>query len=296
MAAFSFAFMDNILSLHHELVEKTYKHGGYHTFKINDPKPREIHKASVRDRLVHHAVFRILSPYFERQFIFDSYSSRLGKGTHKAINRLRSFIGKVSKNHTKTAWILKCDIKKFFASIDHGILKTILAEYICDKNILWLLAQIIDSFHTKEKPGTGLPLGNLTSQLFVNVYMNIFDQFAKRKLRARHYIRFADDFVIVHRNKKHLENFITKISEFLGNRLKLSPHPNKVSIRTITSGVDFLGWVHFPKYRVLRTSTKRRIFKRLKKNRNNASVQSYLGLMRHGNTYKLRKKTQITNS
>jgi len=171
---FSLNLMDNILLLHSNLVNYTYKHGGYQAFKINDPKPRDIHKAEVRDRLLHHAIYRVLYPFFDRTFINDSYSCRIDKGTHKAVKRLNCFVGKVSKNNTCACWILKCDIRKFFANIDHKILLNILSEYIPDKNILWLLREIISSFNTR--PEVGLPLGNLTSQLFVNIYMNRFDQ------------------------------------------------------------------------------------------------------------------------
>ncbi len=287
VAKFSLHFLDNILSLHRELVEKTYRHGGYQAFKINDPKPRDIHKASVRDRLVHHAIYRILYPYFDRKFIFDSYSCRIGKGTHKAINRLRKFAHIVSKNNTQTCWILKCDIRKFFANIDHKTLKNILAKYITDKDVLWLLARAIDSFETKNKPGVGLPLGNLTSQLLVNIYLNEFDQFVKRNLKARCYARYCDDFVIIHEDKKYLENIMPRISKFLEVELKLSLHPDKVFIKTLFSGVDFLGWVNFSKHRTLRTSTKRRMLKRLEKKSKPESIASYLGLLKHGNACRL---------
>lgn len=136
VAEFSMKFVDRAVQLHEDLIGKNYLHGGYQAFKISDPKPRDIHKATVRDRLVHHAIYRILYPYFDRQFIFDSYSCRDNKGTHKAINRFQQFGRKVSKNNTLTAWVLKCDIRKFFASIDHQILKGILAQHIQDKNIL----------------------------------------------------------------------------------------------------------------------------------------------------------------
>ena len=165
--------MDNILKLHHDLVYHKYEHGGYKAFKVYDPKTRNIHKATVRDRFLHHAIYRQLYPFFDRIFIFDSYSCRLGKGTHKAIVRFNQFFLKVSRNKTKTCWVLKSDIRKFFASIDHKILINILKDYISDENIIWLLTKVIDSFQTKN--GKGLPLGNLTSQLFANVYLNEFD-------------------------------------------------------------------------------------------------------------------------
>ncbi len=297
VAEFSLHFMDNIFVVHKELLEKTYKHGGYKAFKINDPKPRDIHKASVRDRLVHHAIYRILYPYFDQKFVSDSFSCRKCKGTHKAINRFREFSYKVGKNNTKTCWILKCDIKKFFANIDHQILKNILAKYIGDEDILWLLGQVINSFCTGEETGIGLPLGNLTSQLFVNIYMNEFDQFVKHKLKTKYYIRYCDDFVILSEDRKFLAKTISLIQNFLFEKLKLELHPDKIYIKTMASGVDFLGWVNFPDHRILRTSTKRRMSKNIKdKSGKIETIQSYLGLIRYGNTYKIKIKNAIIKS
>jgi len=292
---FSFNLMDNIYSLHNDLENKTYAHSFYEAFKLNDPKPRDIHKASVRDRLLHHAIYRILYPYFDKKFIHDSYSCRIGKGTNKATNRFRDFIRKVSKNNTKQCWILKGDIKKFFASIDHDILKQILAKHIEGQDTLWLLNKVIDSFNTKNQLSKGLPLGNLTSQLLVNIYMNEFDQFVKHNLKVKYYIRYADDFVVIYQNRKYLENILEQIKKFLENNLKLTLHPDKVFIKTISSGVDFLGWVHFPSHRVLRTSTRRRMFKRVVENPKPATIQSYLGLLKRGSTFKISQKMVKSN-
>jgi retron-type reverse transcriptase len=275
--------------LHQELSSGTYRHGGYHAFKINDPKPRDIHKASVRDRLLHHALYRVLYPFFDRTFIADSYSCRVGKGTHKAMNRFRCFFYEVSKNDTRTCRVLKCAIRKFFASIDQQILQDILNARIEDARVLSLLSNIIGSFDSG-RSGKGLPLGNLTSQLLVNVYMNEFDQFAKHRLKAKHYIRYADDFVFLSRDKESLHNTLRYIVVFLRMRLKLELHPDKVFIQTLASGVDFLGWVHFPNHRVLRSATKRRMLRRLmESDRREEVVQSYLGLLFHGNTTKLQR-------
>jgi len=136
---FSLNLMDNIFQLHNDLANLTYKHGGYQAFNICDPKPRNIHKASIRDRLLHHAIYRKLYPLYDRTFIADSYSCRINKGTHKALNRFTRYAYKVSKNNTRTCWVLKCDIRKFFENIDHAILLNILKERISDKNIIWLL-------------------------------------------------------------------------------------------------------------------------------------------------------------
>lgn len=276
----------NILPLHQELAEKTYRHSSYEAFNISDPKPRNIHKASVRDRLLHHAIYRKLYPFFDKAFISDSYSCRFGKGSHRAMERFKSFGQKVSKNRTKTAWVLKCDIRKFFASIDHGILLDILERYVPDEDIVWLFSRIIGSFHSTGE-GVGLPLGNLTSQLLVNIYMNEFDQFMKHKVKVKYYIRYADDFVILSDRREWLESIVSVIGDFLADRLRLALHPKKVFIKTVASGVDLLGWVHFPDHRVLRSSTRRRMDKSIAAWPSEASIQSYLGLLSHGNARKL---------
>jgi len=288
VAVFSIKFVDNIRQLNVDLEKRTYQHGGYQAFMISDPKPRLIHKASVRDRLLHHAIYRVLYPYYDRKFIFDSFSRRLNKGTHCSLNRFGEYGRIVSHNNTRTVWVLKCDIRKFFASIDHDILLKILARRIKDQDIIWLLEKIIRSFQTEGKTGVGLPLGNLTSQLLVNVYMNEFDNYLKRQLRVKYYLRYADDFIILHQDRFYLEKILHDIKDFLYKELKLLLNQNKVFVKTLASGVDFLGWVHFPTHRVLRTTTKRRMFRNIKTNSgNNETIQSYLGLLKHGNTYKL---------
>ncbi len=287
---FELRLMENILSLHRDLTIKTYKHSPYEAFNISDPKPRNIHKATVRDRLLHHALYRTMYPFFDKTFISDSFSCRKWKGAHKAMNRFRSFSYKVSKNHTKTAWVLKCDIRKFFASIDHEILFQILRRYISDGNILWLLSEIVGSFSVKN--GVGLPLGNLTSQLLVNIYMNEFDQFVKHKLKQKFYIRYADDFVFLSQSRHELENLTPLLEIFLDEKLKLKIHPDKLFIKTFSSGVDFLGWVNFPDHRVLRTATKRRMIRNLQLNFFEESVSSYQGMLSHGNGWKLEKEIE----
>ncbi len=309
---FQLRLMEYILSLHRDLRNRTYRHGYYKHFKIADPKPRDIHKASVRDRLLHRALYRKLYPFFDRTFIADSFSCRLGKGTHKAMNRFRAFAYKVSKNHTRTCFVLKCDIRKFFANIDHEVLFSILERYISDADILNLLKNIVGSFrsvcvhlantHGREcllntpEEAIGLPLGSLTSQLMVNIYMNEFDQFVKHRLKAKYYIRYADDFVLLSHDRKGLEQLLPQIKLFLEEQLKLSLHPDKVFIKTFASGVDFLGWVHFPDHRVLRTSTKQRMFRRLQGVPSDETVASYRGLLSHGNAHTLQKRFEESYS
>lgn len=281
--------IDHIMELHAELADGTYRHGPYQAFHICDPKPRHIHKASLRDRLLHHAVYRILYPFFDRTFIADSYSCRLDKGTHKAMDRFQYFHRRVSRNNTRTCWVLKCDIRKFFASIDHETLFSVLQQYIPDERIIELIREVVGSFHST-RPGIGLPLGNLTSQLLVNIYMNEFDQYVKHRLEAKYYIRYADDFVFLSPDRDWLAVVLAEIDLFLRQHLRLQLHPKKVSLKTLASGVDFLGWVHFPKHRVLRGVAKRRMFKRVQQKNSDETICSYIGLLKHGQSFKLKQR------
>lgn len=289
VAEFNLHLSSHIFNLHEDLRNKKYIHGEYEAFSINDPKPRSIHKATIKDRLLHHAIYRVLYPYFNKLFIYESYSCRNNKGTHRAMSSFKNMEYEASYENTKTLWVLKCDIKKFFASVDQGILIEILRKYIQNKDTLWLLKRVIESFCSTEKE-KGLPLGNLTSQLLVNIYMNEFDQWMKNTMNIKYYIRYADDFVILSTDKNYLLELVPKILDFLEGELKLSLHPDKVFIKTFASGVDFLGWVHFPNHRVLRTSTKKRMFKKILKNSNKTTIISYLGLLKHGNTSKIIQK------
>ncbi len=229
------------------------------------------------------------------------------------MQRFRSFAYQASKNHTRTCWVLKCDIRKFFASIDHQILFDILAAYIPDDRIQALIVEVVRSFRSEHtsclshptgrvkqepdacspRPAIGLPLGNLTSQLLVNAYMNEFDQFAKHKLKAKYYLRYADDFVFLSPSRPGLDDMLPRIGCFLSGRLHLALHSDKMSIATFASGVDFLGWVHFPSWRVLRTATKRRMFRRLSETKKEAVVGSYLGLLSHGNAWRLKQQIHV---
>lgn len=285
---------DNIIDLHNLLKTKTYKHDEYSAFNISDPKPRNIHKAIVRDRFLHHLIYKELYPYFDQRFIHDSYSCRKNKGTHRALNRFRYFARKVSKNNTKTCYVLKCDIKKFFASVNHNILCAILKRRIEGEEMHWLIKQVVSSFHTTEI-GVGLPLGNLTSQLFVNIYMHEFDMFVKQELRIKYYLRYADDFAVFSEDKEYLEEILLRMEKFLNEKLKLKLHENKVYIKTYASGIDFLGWIHFPHHRQIRTTTKRKVIRKLKGYPKPETINSYKGLLGHGDTYKLKRniKTKI---
>jgi len=284
---FEFKLEDNLFRLHQELEDKTYQPDLYLSFHIQDPKLRHIHKASVRDRILHQAIFRILYPIFDKSFIYDSYSSRADKGTHAGVNRLERFLVKASQNNHKVVYALKCDISKFFDSIDQGILLNLIKKKISDLDTLWLIKTIIKSF--EKSPSKGLPLGNVTSQLFANIYMNELDQFAKHKLKIKYYIRYADDFIALSSMSAPLIELIPKIDNFLTTSLKLRLHPNKIIIRKYSQGIDFLGYVLRPRHRLLRTKTKRRLFNKI----NEKNKPSYLGLLRHGNTYKIKRRIDI---
>lgn len=278
---------DNLFALHEELKTKTYQHSPYTAFNIYDPKFRHIHKAIVRDRVVHHAVVSFIEPIFDRTFIYDSYSCRKGKGTHKSVRRLALFVRKVSNNYTGSCFVLKLDIKKFFASVDHQILLDCVKNKVTDNDLLWLIQNIIGSFSS----GTGIPIGNLTSQIFANIYLNELDQFIKYVIKEKYYIRYCDDFVIVSNSKENLADLISKIDIFIKENLKLSLHQQKKIIRKYTQGIDFLGYVVLPHYILPRTKTKRRIYRKLKENMGkknfDQSLQSYLGYLSHAKSFRL---------
>lgn len=281
---FNLNLEENIFQLHQELKDNTYKHSNYTAFYITDPKLRHIHKACVRDRVLHHAVFRILYFIFNKGFIFDSYSCRLNKGTHRAARRLKVFCRRSSRNNSKNFFALKCDIKKFFDSVDQKILIDLITRKIKDRNVLCLLQVIIGSFCCKEN--CGLPIGNVTSQLFANIYLNQLDQFVKHNLKIKRYLRYCDDFVILSQNQSELFTLVNTISNFLSKQLRLTLHPNKIIIRKYRQGIDFLGYVVRPYCVNLRTKTKKRILKKVNKN----NLPSYLGVLKHCNGYKIKKR------
>lgn len=279
---FSIDLFTNINQIYTELKNKTYQHSGYLHFKVNDQKPRDIHKAIVKDRIVHRLVYDTLYNYFDDKFIYDSYSCRKKKGVHKAITRYKFFSRKISQNYTKQVWVLKCDIKKCFASVKQDVLLKLLYKYIEDETMLILLKGILKSFPK------GLPLGNLTSQLLINIYLHELDIFIKHNLRQKYYIRYADDFVIFNTDKIELNNIFFKIQKFLKEELFLELH-SKINIQTIYSGVMFLGWRHYSKHRILRSSTKHRAIVGLQ-SKEEKVINAYLGLLKWGNTHKIMEK------
>jgi retron-type reverse transcriptase len=239
-------------------------------------------------------------PIFDETFIHDSYSCREDRGTHKAVYRFEKFARAVSKNYTQPCFVLKCDVKKFFASVNHDILMRLIKKKVKDEDTLQLVGAIIDSFGEAipQKNNSqmsfdilapiGMPIGNLTSQLFANIYLNELDQFVKNELKIKHYIRYCDDFVFLSTDIDDLKYIRSKAESFLRSELRLELHPNKVSIEKMSKGVDFLGYVTLPHHRLLRTKTKKRMLKRVSKR----NLDSYHGIMKHCNGYGLEKKVK----
>jgi retron-type reverse transcriptase len=299
---FSLRAEENLFYLIADLRNGNYTHGQYIRFIVCDPKRREIAKAPVRDRVLHHALCRVLTPLFEPSFVFDSYSSRKEKGIHKAGKRLDKFAQKLAHNHTKTIWILQVDMRKFFDSVDHEILFSLLRKKIKNEKVLSLLEIIIQSY--EKSKGKGIPLGNLTSQLFSNVYLDLLDNFVKRELQAKYYLRYADDIIILSRDKNFLEDCLSKVANFIEEKLKLDLHPKKISLKRWKQGIDFLGYVHFPTHSVLRTKTKRRMIGRMAeknielKNKKisdksyQQSLQSYFGVLKHCRGRKIKTRLE----
>lgn len=299
VAQFEFSLEENIFQLHEDLIAWKYVHAPYESFYVRDPKVRHIHKAGVRDRIVHQAIFRVLYPHVDRFFVFDSYSCRFNKGTHAAANRLHVLAQKCSHNWKENIFALQCDVKRFFDSIEHETLLRLLSERIADTATMRLVGLVVRSFEKEERKG--LPLGNVTSQLFANVYLNELDQFVKRQLKERYYVRYCDDFVILSQDINSLYKTLARIRIFLCGDLGLFLHDDKISVRKYAQGIDFLGYVDFPRFRIMRTRTKRRMIRRLEKERKalrsgiinkrhfENSLQSYTGILKHCNGHKIRE-------
>lgn len=304
----------NLLRVQKQLRNKTYRHGSYNFFTIYEPKKREISAAPFKDRIVHHAVYQILEPIYDNNFIYDSYACRKGKGTHAAVKRLKKFL-QSHYDKTDQTYALKCDVSKCFPSINHQILIKILQKTIKEQKLMWLLEEIISSYESDDRYNhlfasdshfiqdrpRGIPIGNLTSQLFMNVYLNELDQFMKHNLRAQYYLRYVDDFIILHSSKPYLHQLTEKIRNFLSDELFLTLHPKKVRVFPVEQGVDFLGYVVFKNHIRLRSTNVKKFKKRLKKfkkqfrlgqiskDKIKASITSWLAHAQQADTYNLRK-------
>ncbi|MGV8168491.1 MAG: reverse transcriptase domain-containing protein [Candidatus Nanoarchaeia archaeon] len=295
---------ENLLQLRTELIMQTYQPKPLETFILRDPKTRKISKADFRDRVIHHAICNIIEPDIDKTFISDSYANRLGKGSLNAIKRFELFSKKVSKNNTTACYVLKADIKHYFKTVKHKILLDILRRNINDENIIWLINIVLEN-HQTDKIGEGMPLGNLTSQFFANIYLNELDQYIKHELKAKHYIRYVDDFVIFSHNKEELEKYRQQIDIFLKRNLSLELHPEKTRIMNIKQGIPFLGIKIFPNHRALLSRNKRKFqnkLKQLKKQYNEKKInreqviecfQGWLTYASNADSYKYRR--QITS-
>ncbi|MFN8467195.1 MAG: reverse transcriptase domain-containing protein [Caldilineaceae bacterium] len=310
VAAFELDLEANLFRLQEELAARTYVPGPYRNFYIRERKLRLISAAPFRDRVVHHALCRVLDPIWERRFVYDSYACRRGKGTHKALDRCQQF----ARSH---AYVLQCDVHQFFPAIDLQILRAKLARLIGDGDVLWLVDQILDGgagvlapmYEPEWFPGDdllaplrprGLPIGNLTSQTWANVYLDSLDQFVKRELRCRAYVRYCDDFILFHDDKAQLHSWKEAVQRCL-NDLRLNLNWRRAAVYPTRTGIPFLGIRIFPSHRRLRADNVRLARARLRRNRDayhagrlpvskfRESLLAWLAHAAHGDTYRLRR-------
>lgn len=269
----------NIDSLHFALVNKTYTTGAYTNFPVFDKKERIVSRLPFIDRIVHHAVLLIVEPLLTSVYTTDTYSCIKGRGTHKASYALR----KALRNKTATTYYLQLDIKKFYPSVDHSILKALLRRKFKDQDLLWLFDNIIDS-------APGLPIGNYTSQHFGNFYLCFLDHYIKQELKAKYLFRYLDDYVLLADNKKDLHVMLAAIRTYLKDNLKLTVKGN-YKIRPVSEGIDFVGYVHFSHDHVeIRKAIKQAFARMLAKKKNPASIAAYKGWLVHCNSRNLVKK------
>jgi len=296
----------NLADLRIELLSEIYKPSPLETFILRDPKTRVISKSDFRDRIIHHAIVNVLEPIFDKSFIFDSYANRKGKGTLKAIKRFDEFMRKVSKNNSRECFVLKADIKHYFEEVNHDILLQIIKRKISDKRGLHLIKEILDNTNFESQKGRvaseiykkGMPLGNLTSQFFANIYLNELDNFIKRILRVKFYVRYVDDFIILHKSKEQLEKWKKEIDCFLREKLRLELHPQKSRVIYLSRGVDFVGFRNFYHFKLLRKRNVRKMKNKILlfdkdeiilKNLSEI-LQGWQAYAKLANTYKLRKQ------
>jgi retron-type reverse transcriptase len=310
VAAFEFDLEGRLLQLQRELREQTYLPGPYRSFYIQEAKRRWVSAAPFRDRVVHHALCNVIEPLFERTFIGDSYANRVGKGTHRALDRAQH----LAQGHR---YVLQCDIVQFFPSVDHAILRSILARKIADAGVLWLIDGILasgegvlaqeyelayfpgDDLFAVQRP-RGLPIGNLTSQFWANVYLNELDQFVKRELRCRAYVRYVDDFLLFGENKRQLWAWKDAVRRFLRG-LRLLVHERQSTVYPVTNGIPFLGFRLYPTHRRLRRRNGVAFARRLRTwygavangemsvAELHAHVQGWIAHAEHGDTWGLRR-------
>jgi RNA-directed DNA polymerase len=305
VAEFEALLADNLLELQEEMQQKTYRPGKYHNFTIHEPKKRLISAAPFRDRVVHHALCNVTVPHFEKLFIANSFANRLGKGTHRALWACQQY----SREYP---YALQCDVKQFFPSIDHALLRNTLQSMLPDDSLLWLIDRILfsgrgvlseeyqmtffpgDDLFSVQRP-RGLPIGNLTSQLWANCYLNPFDHFVRRELSCRAYLRYVDDFVLFSNNRSDLMKWRTAIMDRLA-RYRLTLHEESAYPRAVTEGLPFLGFVLFPDHRRLKARKGYQFRRRLGHSlavdsfeQVRDSVQGWLNHACYGDTFGLRQ-------
>lgn len=310
---FSHNVEENLIQIQNELIWKTYEVGKYREFYVYEPKKRLIMALPFKDRVVQWAIYRVLEPILDKQYIYDSYGCRKGKGTQKAADRVQYWERKLVRSHKKP-YYLKLDISKYFYRVDHDVLMSILRRKIKDKDLLWLLEKIIRSettdfgvnlgdhhFEEERIGGMGMPIGNLTSQLFANLYLNELDQYAKHEMKLRYYIRYMDDILILHEDKQELHRVLMEIDAYLNTYLKLQLN-NKTAIRPIKDGVEYVGFRIWPTHRKLTKKMTKKMRSRLRylkkafargevdANDVRSTFMSYLGMMQHADAYRFRNK------
>ena len=308
VARYEFALERELWKLREQLLGKTYRPGNYRSFYIYEPKKRLISAAPYRDRIVHHALTGVLEPIFEPTFITASYACRKGKGTHAAVDRCQQFA-------RRFRYVFKTDIRKFFPSMDHAILKELVARKIKDADVLWLVGHIVDGSNPQEDvqhyfpgddlftPGErqrGIPIGNQTSQFLANVYLDPLDHFVKERLRFKGYVRYVDDFLLFSNDKRQLNEARERISEFL-IQLRLRLHPRKNAIFPVEEGIRFLGYRVFPTHRLLAKENVWRFLRRVRRMQNDyrdggitlseikQRLMSWSGHARQADTHSLRE-------
>jgi len=333
--AFEADFEDNLIQLWRDINDRSYEPGKSIAFIVTEPVKREVFAADFRDRIVHHLIIRKLNHLFEAQFINDSYSCREGKGSLYGVKRIAEFIRDCSENYTKDCYILKMDIQSFFMSIDKKILFQKLREFVLTEYhesdqllLIELIYKVIfnnpeDNCHIKGRrkdwnglpkskslftvaKGKGLPIGNLTSQIFANFYLNFFDKFVVDTCGIKYYGRYVDDFIIVHEDKAFLTQLKSRLSAFMAEELAMTLHPKKVYLQHYSKGVKFIGAVIKPNREYIGNRTKGNLYARIRGYNEilsrqpqmarqmleqvTASVNSYLGFMVHYKTFKIRKR------
>lgn len=251
---------ENIFLLHERLVFENWQHSEYTTFVVKDPKKRQIHKATVADRVVHQALVNILEPVFEPTFLPQAWSCRVGKGVSGAIEDVHERLEKASRYGSRDVWVLQCDIRKFFASVDKVLLHVLIGMKIEDEKTRNIVCLILDSH------SPGLPLGNVTSQLFANIILTPLDRFIVEEIRPIGYARYCDDIILLSRKRFLLNSIAERIEKYCINNLHIELHPNKTTIRRYSSGIDWLGVRLFPGgARRMRGTTRKRAWKNIHK-------------------------------